>query len=550
MLKKTFLNLLILTVVYSCSLKRNAEMIIYNANIYTVDNNFSKAEAMAVKDGKVAGTGSFMDIVRKYNAEQMIDLSGMYVYPGFIDAHCHFFGYGQNLSYADLSATSSFEEILDIMKAHARKTSDTWLRGRGWDQNRWEDKSFPDKTALDLLFPDRPVMLLRIDGHAALVNSVALNMSKIDKNSSIDGGEFIKDENGELSGLLIDNAIQYVYEVIPPVSSNEIEYALLAAQANCVAAGLTSIHDAGLDREIIEIIEKLNDEDKLKMRIYAMLQASQDNLEYYFDKGIYKTDYLHIRSVKLFADGTLGSRSAKLINPYTDDDQNSGLFTVPEDELREICELAYKHGYQVNTHCIGDEANRLMLHIYADILKGKNDKRWRIEHAQLIHPDDFTLFSGYSVIPSIQASHATSDMPWAENRLGPERIKYAYAYKMLLETNGWLANGSDFPVEDIDPLKGFYAAVSRKDLKGNPPGGFQMENALTREEALKAMTIWAAKAAFEENEKGSLEAGKFADFVVLDRDIMQVEEAEIPETKVMMTVIAGKTVYNNIPGEF
>lgn len=543
MLKKILLYVLMLSLSFSCSLKEEADMIIINANIYTIDNSFSKAEAMAVKDGKIVETGLSGEIVKKYDTDQLIDLSGFNIYPGFIDAHCHFLGYGKNLLSADLSATNSFEEILEIMKDHAGKSSGLWLTGRGWDQNRWADKQFPEKTSLDLLFPDRPVLLTRIDGHAALANSKALNMGKIYKNSKVNGGEFVKNEKGELTGILIDNAIQYVSKFIPSITQQEIESVLLAAQADCFAAGLTSVHDAGLDKRIIEIIQKLNNEDKLKMRIYAMLQPSTSNLENYLYKGIHKTEYLHIRSLKLFADGALGSRGARLIEPYSDDKQNYGLFTTNETVLREICETAYKFGYQVNTHCIGDAANRLMLHIYGDILKEKNDKRWRIEHSQVIHPDDFIFFSKYSIIPSIQTTHATSDMHWAENRLGPERVKYAYAYKKLLDTNGWLPNGSDFPVESINPLYGFYAAISRKDHKGYPAEGFQKENALTREEALKAMTIWAAKAAFEEVEKGSLEPGKLADFVVLDNDIMEISENKIIDTKVMMTVVGGKIVY-------
>jgi len=274
-----------------------------------------------------------------------------------------------------------------------------------------------------------------------------------------------------------------------------------------------------------------------------MLEPTKENFKNFITRGIYRTDRLSVRSIKLFADGALGSRGALLLEPYTDDPQSRGLQIEPAGYYRKICQKAWKYGYQVNTHCIGDAANRMILNVYGEVLKGKNDLRWRIEHAQVIHPSDFQKFAKFSIIPSVQTTHAVSDMSWAVNRLGAERMKYAYAYKMLLQQNGWLANGSDFPVEDINPLQGFYAAVARKNPAGQPAGGFQMENALTREEALRAMTIWAARAAFEESSRGSLESGKWADFVVLDTDLMRAPLEKIPEAKVFSTWIGGVAVY-------
>jgi hypothetical protein len=304
--------------------------------------------------------------------------------------------------------------------------------------------------------------------------------------------------------------------------------------------GLTTVSNAGLGAAQIRLIDSLQKADRLKIRVYAMINPTDENIEKYMKKGVLNTGRLIVRSIKLFADGALGSRGAFLIEPYTDDPGNKGLQLNPLEYYEKFCALALKYGYQVNTHCIGDAANRMILNLYAKFLKGKNDKRWRIEHAQVIHPDDFHLFGDYSIIPSVQTTHATSDMRWAGERLGKERVKYAYAYAMLLKQNGWLANGSDFPVENINPIYSFYAAFSRKDLKGWPANGFQIDNALTREQALRSITIWAAKGCFMEKFIGSLEQGKLADFVVCDKDLMKADESKIPETKVLRTVLEGE----------
>lgn len=319
--------------------------------------------------------------------------------------------------------------------------------------------------------------------------------------------------------------------------------ALQVAEAKCFAVGLTSVQDAGLEKDVVDMIDKMQQEGALKMRIYAILTPSEANLNSYLMKGTYSTDYLTVRSVKLYADGALGSRGARMIEAYSDDSGNIGLFMYEPAYYSKVCELALKHGFQVNTHAIGDMGNRFVLDLYSNFLKGKNDYRWRIEHAQVIHPDDFQKFKEFSIIPSVQPTHATSDMYWAENRVGPERIKGAYAYKELLSQNGWLPMGTDFPVENINPLYTFYAAVARKDLQGKPEEGFQSENALSREEAIRGMTIWAAKSAFEDNIKGSIEAGKFADFVILETDIMTEEIIKIPSTKVASTYLNGIKVF-------
>jgi len=544
MKRAAFLFLVSITILFSCSSqKKQADLIVHNAKIYTVDEDFVLQEAFAIKDGKFVAVGTSKAILGNYDSENKIDADGKAIYPGFIDAHCHFYGYGYNLlKRADLVGTTSFDEIIDRLKEHYQNNQTEWIEGRGWDQNDWEVKEFPNKDLLDEAFPDIPVYLTRIDGHAAVANSEALKKSGITAETIIEGGDVIV-VNGDPTGVLIDKAMNLVSKIIPDTDEEFDHKALLAAEKNCFAVGLTSVHDAGLGNATVDLIDSMHQNGNLKMRIYAMLSPTKSNLDNYVKNGPYTTDRLTVRSIKLFADGALGSRGAKMMEPYSDDPDNSGLFMHEPDYYNNICAQAIEYNFQVNTHAIGDEANRFMLNLYAKYLQGKNDKRWRIEHAQIVHPDDFKLFSEYSIVPSIQPTHATSDMYWAEDRVGPERMEGAYAYQQLLEQNTWLTLGTDFPVEDINPLYTFYAAVARKDLKGYPDEGFQMEDALSREDALRGMTIWAAKSAFEEELKGSIEAGKLADFIVLEDDIMTIEVDQIPKLKVLNTYLNGQKVY-------
>ncbi len=523
--------------------KEEIDILVYNGKIYLVDESFSKAEAMAIKDGKILKTGNSDNLSRKYNAKKVINLKGRSVYPGFIDAHCHFYGLGvQLLKYANLKGTASMEEIINRLKAHEKKNPSEWLVGMGWDQNNFADKRFPERSLLDEEYPNKAVMLVRIDGHAILANSRALESVGYTVDTKMQGGQLLV-EKGELSGILIDKAADILKEYYQELDNTDAWAAILEAQKYCFRLGLTSVTDAGLDKDVLRTMEKMIANEEMKMRVFAMLTPTPENIDHYVKKGIKQEPYLHIRSLKLYADGALGSRGGLLIEPYTDMPDSYGLQVYSTDSMKEICEIAYKHNYQVCTHAIGDSANRLMLHLYASFLKGKNDRRWRIEHAQIVHPEDFELFGKYSIIPSVQATHATSDMDWAIDRLGSNRIKYAYAYKDLLKQNSWIPNGTDFPIEEVNPMYTFYASVARKDLDGNPKDGFQKENALNREETMRSMTIWAAKAAFEEECKGSLETGKFADFVILDKDIMKIPEAEIPEVKVISTFVNGEEVY-------
>ena len=535
---KYYLYILFIALMFSCNQeKQQADLIITNANIYTVDESFSKAEAFAIKDGKFVEVGTTETILSKYNSENLIDAKGQTITPGLIDAHCHFLNLGIGLQQVELMGTKSYEEVVERVVDFQKEKNADFIMGRGWDQNDWEDKSFPSKAKLDELFPDTPIALTRVDGHAILVNQAALDLGNVTVDSKIEGGELLID-NGELTGVLIDNAESLVMDHWPVSTKEEAIIALLDAQKVCFDLGLTTVNDAGLSIEAISLIDSLQQAGDLKMRVYAMASATPKNLDYYINKGIIKTDYLNVRSFKFYADGALGSRGAMLRDPYSDKPGHFGLLVNDIKTLNTTAERIANSEYQMNTHAIGDSANRAVLNTYKRVLEGKTNRRWKIEHAQIVAPEDFPLFK--EVIPSIQPTHATSDMYWAEDRVGAERMKGAYAFKDLLNQYGKVALGTDFPVERVNPMLTFYAAVARQDLEQYPEGGFQMENALSREEALRGMTIWAAYSNFEENEKGSIEVGKFADFIIMDQDIMTVEAKAIPETKVLSTYVGGE----------
>ena len=538
---KPFFFILIMTLFISCSTQQ-VDLIIHNAKIYTVDANFSVTEAIAVKDGKIVATGSDKEILQKYSATQTIDAEQKFVYPGFIDAHAHFYGLGKMMQVVDLKNTGSWDQIVEILQKAASEMPDGWLLGRGWDQHDWEIKDFPTKEKLDELFPNRPVYLTRIDGHAAIVNQTALTIAGFDEKSEINGGEFVK-KNGKLTGVLIDNAKDKMYSLIPESSEKQTIKILHDAQQSCFENGLTSVIDAGLDYEMVELIEKLHQNGELKIRLNIMLSDHQKNLDYLLKRGKIKTDRLTVNGFKFYGDGALGSRGACLLEDYSDQKGHKGFLLSDISHFEEMAKIMYQNNFQMFTHAIGDSTNRALLKVYADVLKGKNDRRWRIEHAQVVNPHDFDYFGKFGIIPSVQPTHATSDMYWAGERLGNDRLKSAYAYQDLLQQNGWLPLGTDFPIEEVSPILTFYAAVARKDSKGYPEGGFQPENALTREQALKGITIWAAKGSFEETKKGSLEPGKVADFILLDQDLMQAGEPEILNTQVLATYVAGEKVY-------
>lgn len=540
---KSILSLFLLLFIISCAPeKQPADLLIKNGTIYTVNKDFDTADALVIKDGKILEIGLKPELELKYYIAKTYDAKGRTVIPGLIDAHAHLFNLGAKLQNVDLVDTQSYAEVLERVVAFQKEKNVGFILGRGWDQNDWEINEFPTKKELDSLFPETPVALTRIDGHAMITNSKALEMAGITSETKMDGGEVIV-INGEPTGLLVDTPMSLVWNVIPNMTPEVARQALIDAQKICFELGLTTINDAGLGKKTIELIDKMQADGSLAIRVYAMVSNSKDNLDYYLKKGIIKTDRLNVRSVKVYADGALGSRGAALRAPYSDKENHFGAMITPQDSLMKLAKRIAAAGYQMNTHAIGDSANVAVIRAYQEALKGKTDARWKVEHAQILSASEFDKFSK-NIIPSVQPTHATSDMYWAEDRVGSERIKGAYAYKTLLDQAGIIALGTDFPVEKVNPMYTFYAAVARKDLKNYPEDGYRMEEALTREEALKGMTIWAAYSNFEEAEKGSIEVGKFADFTILDQDIMTIPADSIPNVKVISTFVNGEEVYS------
>ncbi len=545
-MRTTVFFLLATTLLTACAYKnKEADLVVRNARIITMDGRDTVATAMAIKDGRILELGAEYQVLNRYRAKKVYDAGTRVIYPGFIDGHCHFLGYGLNKQKVDLSGAKSWAEVLRRVEAHAKAHPGTgWLLGRGWDQNLWPDKANPVNDSLDVLFPDRPVLLQRIDGHAAVVNQAALDSAGLNAQSTIAGG-LMEKRGGKLTGLLMDNAVGVFQKIFNDADEATKRKALLDAQRDCLAAGLTMVCDAGLDAGTIALMRRMEEEGALKIRIYAMLADDSANFSRY-ESGPVIGDRLIVRAVKCYADGALGSRGALLIKPYSDDPAaGHGLQLSSREHFLNVAKWCKDHGFQMATHCIGDSANRLLLGVYGEVLGGTNDLRWRIEHAQCMDPADFQLFGQYNIIPSVQPTHATSDMRWAIERLGPERLANAYANKRLMQQNGMVALGTDFPVEGIDPLKTFYAAVVRKNADGIPTGGFQMQDALSRQDALRGMSLWNAMATFTEKEVGSLEPGKRADFVVLDRDLATTPGPELPQAKVVATFINGEQLYGN-----
>jgi len=437
----------------------------------------------------------------------------------------------------------SFEELINRLQAHQRNSNGRkWIIGNGWDQNLWKDKTIPHKDSLDKYFPNTPVFLTRVDYHSAIVNSEALRIAKIDSAMEIEGGLIATDENGQPNGLLVDNAMPLVSKYIPTSEDHNLLAELKQAQDSLFKVGLTSIVDAGLTEDQLESLKKFYQEDSLKIRNYAMIFAEPNAIDKYLREDKFESERLTIKGIKMMADGALGSRGAMLLAPYSDSPSQGFLLHSPANFEAAISKIA-KSDFQLSIHAIGDSANRLILDLYGKYLSNNKARRWRLEHAQIVHPNDFAKFEQYQIIPSIQPTHATSDMGWLEERIGKERMKGAYAYKTLLKRYGKVAIGTDFPIEHINPLYSFHAAVTRTNAEQLPAGGFQIDEAITRQDALKGMTIWAAFACFQEKKRGSIEKGKDADFVILDDDIMVADNKLLREIKTIRTVIAGETVY-------
>jgi len=537
MTKKTYILLLLF--ISSCS--EQVDLIVYNANVYTAGPTSEKVTSFAIKDGKFIFVGDD-SVTSKYSSRNTINAEGLPVYPGFNDSHAHFYNLGFFNNQANLKETKSLEEVVNRVVEYDNKNDNNFLIGRGWDQNDWNNKTFPTNDLLNEKFPDKAVVLRRIDGHAYLVNDYALNLAGIDLSSSIEGGEFLKSK-GKLSGILIDNAMRLIDDIIPSPTKEESIRALLSAQETAFENGLTSISEAGISRSQIELIDSLQNAGILKIKIYAMIENNPEDLDYYLSQGPFKTDRLNVRSVKVYADGALGSRGASMIDEYSDRKGYFGIIRTPIDSIEKLAFKLAGTKFQMNTHAIGDNANRIVLNAYRDALFNYKDPRWRIEHAQVINENDIDLFN-QKILPSVQPTHATSDMYWLYDKIGVKRAKLAYAYKELLIRSKVIAFGTDFPVEDINPLMTFYSAVARKDKNGYPDDGFQMENSINRLDALNAMTIFGAYVNFEDAEKGSIEVDKFADFIILDNDIIESAESSIPFTNVVATFINGELLFN------
>ena len=520
--------------------KNEVDLIVINAKIYTVNDEFSIAKSMAIKNGEIVDIDTD-NLDSKYNYKKIIDLDGQTIIPGIIDSHCHFYNLGLDQQVVDLRETKSFDEIIQRLKNYELNNDTDVIMGRGWDQNDWDKKSFPVNTKLNEEFKNKLVILERIDGHAYIVNDNVLELSGIDKNTLVRGGlVLLKDDKP--TGVLIDGPMSLVDQVLPEKTLNEKINALKQAEEICFSYGLTTVDDAGLSTNITSIIDSLHQSNDLKIKIYAMISVSRKNIEKFKKEGIYKSKKLNIRSFKVYGDGALGSRGAVLKNPYCDDPHNYGILRTSAADLKYYAKEIAEMGFQMNTHAIGDSTVSVLLNEYKKVLREIDDPRWRIEHSQVVDVNEFELYND-KILPSIQPTHATSDMYWAYDRLG-SRIKGAYAFKDLLKSSNRVALGTDFPVEKVNPFHTFYSSVERKDLRGYPENGFQMENSLSREETLKGMTIWGAYFNFEEHEKGSLEIGKRADFVVINQNIMEIEAELIPKTEVVYTFVDGELVYS------
>jgi len=556
-MKRATLTLLALAFAPAVSAQQEpADLIVTNARIYTVDENRPMAEAMAIRDGMVIFVGSARG-AEVYAGQQTerLDLDGKTVIPGMVDAHVHLSGLGVALRNVDLVGTRSYEEVIARVVERARTTPEgEWIRGRGWDQNDWAVTEFPTHEALSRAVPNHPVYVTRVDGHASLVNAHALEIAGITAATEDPaGGRIIRDGSGEPTGVLIDRAEELVESIIPERSDQEMREAILAAIAEANRWGLTGVHDAGVGPRNIGLFEELAREGRYNLRNYVMISSADSSLERYFARGPQEALYdgrLWIRAIKISADGALGSRGAALLEPYSDDPGNSGLITTPYERVHEVAVRGLRNGFQVNVHAIGDRTNRMALDAFEAALEEvpTADHRFRIEHAQIIHFQDLPRFAELDVIPSMQGSHQTSDMYWAIDRLGWTRVQGAYAWRTLLNSGVVIPNGSDFPVEEVNPLISFKAFITRQDAQGWPAGGWFPGERTTREEALKSMTLWPAYGAFMEDVSGSLSPGKYADFVVLDQDIMKIAPERILDTQVLLTVLGGKVVYRKYRG--
>ena len=531
----------------------HADMVLLHGVVYTLDSSETAAEAIAVSQGTIVGVGTTEEILKQFDADSVIELGGKPVYPGFVDAHAHLEGLGIALMTVDLSGVSSIDEVQRRIAEDIRVTEGrSWVRGRGWDQNRWAGQQFPARADLDAVSTTVPIFLVRIDGHAAWVNGKALALAGIiRKTPDPPGGKILRTRDGDPTGVLIDNAIDAVRKVMPRPTRDERMRAVRLGVDACLSVGLTGVHDMGVDAELVDIYKELIRNGEFPFRVYAAIDGPGPTWDAMRAAGPllrFGDDRLTVRALKLYADGALGSRGAAMIEPYADDPGNRGITMMSSGAMKAAVLEAVRAGFQVCTHAIGDRGNAMTLDTYAAVLGSsgfdKQDLRLRIEHAQVLDPADVPRFARLGVIPSMQPGHCTSDMPWATARLGEKRARYAYAWRSLLDAGSVIPAGSDFPVELPSPLLGFAAAVTRQDGTGRPEGGWHPEQRMTRKEALMGFTQWAAYAGFSERVAGTIVRGKHADLTILSKDIMTVPDDQLSGARVAMTVVAGRIVYS------
>jgi predicted amidohydrolase YtcJ len=535
----------------------DVDLLFFNGNIYTVNEKTPHAEAVAVKKDRIIFVGSNEE-AKRFHAARTIDLGGKTVLPGLTDSHCHIFGIGERELTLNLEGTNTLDDFLAKVKARVAQTPrDKWITGRGWIETFWKSPQFPTRQDLDKIAPDNPVSLTRADGHAAIANSAALKIAKIDKNTPNPfGGEILKDKvTGDPTGMLLDNAQDLVEKNIPKPTEAEREHALLTGIHREIGLGWCEIQNAGSHYEDVDLIKKVFESGKIKIRFVNAIYGPGEDAQRFLKEGVTLGAFNHHftqRTIKVIFDGALGSRGAALLKPYNDSPETSGYLTEKPEDLRPMFEEALRRGIQVETHAIGDRANRTILDLYEAAFKAVppeqrkiKEPRWRVEHAQIVDPAEIPRFAKLAVIPSMQPSHAISDLFFAPKRLGMDRLAGAYAWQSFLKSGSIICGGSDAPVERGEPMIEFYAAVARKSIKGESAEGWHPEQAVSREQALKMFSIWPAYAAFEEKDKGSIEVGKLADFTVLSQDIMKIPEPEILETRAEMTIIGGEIVYDS-----
>lgn len=562
--------LLALLSLSSCMKGKEVDLIIHNARIHTMVEGDDKIyDAIAIKNGKIVEIGPERQILNKYSAKEYIDAGKKDVYPGWTDAHGHMMNYARSRISVDLIGCKSFDEMIVRIEKYQSRYKRPFIIGRGWDQSLWGDE-MPTNEKLNVLFPDIPVCLFRIDGHALLANNYLIEKANIfqeyhDDYELHNGGHYESAlgavELADLetkykykpqpstgpqppnpTGVFVDNAMNPILTVLPDFPQKELAESLVEVQNELLMYGITGVHEAGLNDKDFKLFRRMVEKRKLKLNIYAMLLTTPENVKFSKDKGFWRNKNLYVRSFKVYGDGALGSRGAFLKHPYSDRHDHSGYMTTSPERMKEIYDLCMLTGYQMNTHAIGDSANRFMLDMYQDMFEFNPDHRWRIEHAQIVDPADFNLFAETGAIPSVQPTHATSDQRWAESRLGEHRMEGAYAFKSLMNQSGLLAIGTDFPVEHTDPFKTIHSAVERKNGENFPSEGFRAEEAITLEECILGMTRWAAFASFQEKKIGTLEKGKDATISMFQKPV--VSKSSFDSNFAELVLIKGKKVYS------